>query len=127
MIVNIYEIHANSEAVLEDLKTDNKIGDVYTTVPTYNGGVKCMVISKSEITNLDTDKLAVKYSVDYHTKYSIMDLVKHLSCDFSNAFIIISPTEKQDIIVDFTLDSDQYFKLIDKVKTTAEIEENKNK
>ena len=125
MIVNIYEIHANSEAVLEDLKTDNKIGDVYTNVPTYNGSIKCKVISKSEIINLDTDKLAVKYSVGYHTKHNIMDLVKHLSCDFSNAFIIISPTEKQDIIVDFTLEADQYFKLIDKVKTTAETEENK--
>ena len=117
----IYEIHIRSTETLIDLENDNKKDGIYATIPLKEEFSSLKVIDRSEVFELDPHRIAVKYVVNHDEELTKMDIVRYLSCDFSNAFIIISPNEDQDIIVDFTLLTDPYFKLIDELKTETEI------
>ena len=61
------------------------------------------------------DKDVIKYKIKCCKKYR-NKLIRHLASDFSSAFIIITPTKKGDLIVDFSLKTDTYFHIVDNLK-----------
>lgn len=111
--INVFEIH-KGEIDYDELESYN-VGDIYTTTNKGNLQIIHMVVSKSGVMKISNNREVIKYEISYVKKYK-NELIKHLSSDFSNAFIIIVPTKKGDIVIDFSLDVDEYFKIIDKLK-----------
>ena len=111
--INVFEIH-KGEIDSEELESYN-VGDIYTTTNKGDLQINHKVVSKSDVMKISNNREVIKYEISYVKKYK-NELIKHLSSDFSNAFIIITPTKKGDIIIDFSLDVDEYFKIIDKLK-----------
>lgn len=114
--INVFEIH-KGEIDYDELESYN-VGDIYTTtniITKVDLQINHKVVSKSDVMKISNNREVIKYEISYVKKYK-NELIKHLSSDFSNAFIIIAPTKKGDIIIDFSLDVDEYFKIIDKLK-----------
>lgn len=68
-------------------------------------------------TDLPEDKYCLKYYLEYSKELKLEDIIKAISSNFENAFIMVSPTEEQELIVDFTLDADIYYKVLNSKNT----------
>lgn len=68
-------------------------------------------------TDLPEDKYCLKYYLEYSKELKLEDIIKAISSNFENPFILVSPTEEQELIVDFTLDADIYYKLLNSENT----------
>lgn len=107
-VIRVHEIHGGDD---DDIYIDFDADTIYTTM---DDDVTIMILKKGDVQELESGNKSISLDVSVPNTISIMEFIKHLSCDFSNAFILLSPNEEQDIIVDFTLNTDTYFKIIDK-------------
>ena len=62
--------------------------------------------------DLPEDKYCVKFYLEYSKELKLEDIIKEIAGNYENPFIMVSPTEEQELIVDFTLDADIYYKLL---------------
>ena len=69
-------------------------------------------------TDLPEDKYCLKYYLEYSKELKLEDIIKAISSNFENAFIMVSPTEEQELIVDFTLDADIYYDILNSKNMT---------
>lgn len=67
-------------------------------------------------TDLPDDKYCLKYYLECSKELKLEDIIKSMSSNFENAFILVSPTEEQELVVDFTLDVDIYYKVLNSKK-----------
>lgn len=103
MLVNVIEIHkASSDGEVDP--NDFKIGGSYT------GGI-ITEICRCQI-QPEIGKGVVFLTIDIGDT-DRMEFIKVLSSDLSNAYILISPTDEQDIIIDFTMDVNYYSALLE--------------
>lgn len=63
-------------------------------------------------TDLPEDKYCLKFYLEYSKELKLEDIIKEIASNYENPFIMVSPTEEQELIVDFTLDADIYYKII---------------
>ena len=68
-------------------------------------------------TDLPDDKYCVKFYLEYSKELKLEDIIKEIAGNYENPFILVSPTEEQELIVDFTLDADIYYKLLNSKNT----------
>ena len=68
-------------------------------------------------TDLPEDKYCLKYYLEYSKELKLEDIIKAISSNYENPFILVSSTEEQELIVDFTLDADIYYKLLNSENT----------
>lgn len=104
MKVTVYEIHAKDTECTDYIK-DCKPGNIW-----YKNDDLLYTIEKSEIYEVD-GKIVVKMEIDIGNS-NRSEFIEITSADFSNAFIILTPTEERDIIIDLTLDPNVYFNII---------------
>lgn len=110
MIVRIIEMYKSN--------TIDEIVDM-TECEDYNGGT---IVSISEVISTlpgNPEVAVITMSVDIGDMDK-MSFIKAIAADASNAFIVIAPTEEQEIIVDFTLSTDNYFKILEAEKDIIE-------
>lgn len=105
MKVTVYEIHA------KDTESTDYIEDCKPGSEWFSSDNLLYTIEKSEIYEVD-GKIVVKMEIDIGDSNKL-EFIEIASADFSNAFIIVTPTEEQDIIIDLTLDPNVYFNIIE--------------
>lgn len=111
MKVTVYEIHALYTTLgdrlymeCDDYIVEFKPGNVY-----YENSLVKYLILESKVMEID-NVIVVKMEIDI-CGCEKLEFIKNISTNLSNAFITISPTEDQDIIIDHTLEPDMYFKI----------------
>ena len=108
--IRLHEIHKDGSSIgMFDYAKDERYAEVKIRKATYD----VCIAEEPSITTLPSGKEVVSLELEFNKPLSIMEFIKHLGVDFSNAFILISPTEKQDIIVDFTMNADDYYKVLE--------------
>ena len=92
------------------------IGDVYVTTMKKGSSIKHRVIRKSMVKKLRGKNVAIKYKISCDKKHRD-EFIKHIRYSvIGNPYIIIVPNKKQDIILDFTLNVEEYCKLSKNLK-----------
>ena len=104
----VHEIH-KGDIEIEDFNP----GTIYATIKLNGTNFEAIIDTLEENRILDDCSEVVTFTLLLPEAVRMEDFIKHISCDFSNAFIIVSPTDEQDIIVDFTLEADKYFRVVD--------------
>lgn len=108
--INVFEI--NRVGNLSPLS----VGDVYATTMKKNTCIEHRVIRESMVKKLRGENVAIKYKISCDKKHRD-EFIKHIRYSvIGNPYIIIVPNKKQDIILDFTLNIVEYFKLSKNLK-----------
>lgn len=63
-------------------------------------------------TEMPDNKYCLKFYLEYSKDLKLEDIIKEIAADYENPFIMVSPTEEQELIVDFTLDADIYYDIL---------------
>lgn len=124
--VVVHEIH------IDEIDSDFIKGESYATINADNISYDVTIVNVSDKIDLGNEKKGISLTLSIDNAITKMDFIKFLSADFSNAYIIVSPNEKQDIIADFTLSAlytDNYFQLVDRgdVNTEFDVVDNSSK
>ena len=89
-----------------------QIGLTYCVVKHKNIDHHVRITNVQVDIDLPGDKYCLKFYLEYSKELKLEDIIKEIAADYENPFIMVSPTEEQELIVDFTLDADIYYKLL---------------
>ena len=66
----------------------------------------------TELPELLDDKYCLKFHLEYSKELDLKDVIMSIASNYENPFILVSPTEEQELIVDFTLDASNYYNIL---------------
>ena len=105
----VYEISIGSEA----FDKNDIVGMTEYCRVEYNNKVYPVTVTNVQLeTDMPDNKYCLKFYLEYSKELKLEDIIKEIAADYENPFIMVSPTEEQELIVDFTLDADIYYKLL---------------